>query len=54
MGVDGSDLGRRRIRQLAENAKFFRTELKKMGFIVYGPCPHKLMALEVHAPRQHN
>jgi len=36
MGVDGSDLGRRRIRQLAENAKFFRTELKKMGFIVYG------------------
>lgn len=36
MGVDGSNLGRRRIQQLAENAKFFRTELKKLGFIVYG------------------
>merc|ERR1719498_146092 len=28
--------GQKRIRDLAENSKFFRSELKKMGFIVYG------------------
>ncbi|KJE89979.1 serine palmitoyltransferase [Capsaspora owczarzaki ATCC 30864] len=36
MGRDGTDDGQRRIAQLADNARFFRTELKKMGFIVYG------------------
>jgi serine palmitoyltransferase len=36
MGRDGSTLGIERIRTLADNAKYFRTELKKMGFIVYG------------------
>lgn len=36
MGLDGTTRGIERIRQLADNAKFFRTELKKMGFIVYG------------------
>lgn len=28
--------GRDRINTLAENTRFFRTELMKMGFIVYG------------------
>lgn len=36
MGLDGSQEGQRRIRQLAENTKYFRDKLKKMGFIVYG------------------
>jgi serine palmitoyltransferase len=36
MGRDGSTRGVERIRTLADNAKYFRTELKKMGFIVYG------------------
>eukprot|EP00158_Paraphelidium_tribonemae_P007255 Partr_v1_DN28169_c1_g1_i1_m54952 putative Serine palmitoyl-transferase len=36
LGVDGSDDGVRRIHQIAENSTYFRTSLKKMGFIVYG------------------
>lgn len=36
MGRDGTNEGQKRIQQLADNARFFRTELKKMGFIVYG------------------
>ena len=36
MGVDGSTEGLRRIRQLADNTRYFRDKLVKMGFIVYG------------------
>ena len=36
MGRDGTTLGQDRIRDLASNAKYFRSELKKLGFIVYG------------------
>jgi serine palmitoyltransferase len=36
MGLDGTQEGRRRINQLAENTKYFRNKLVKMGFIVYG------------------
>jgi len=36
MGRDGSNLGKRRIEALADNCKFFRTEMKKLGFIIYG------------------
>lgn len=36
MGRDGTDDGRKRIEQLAFNAKYFREALKRMGFIVYG------------------
>ncbi|KAG0166615.1 serine palmitoyltransferase component [Apophysomyces sp. BC1034] len=35
-GEDGTDEGRRRIKQLAENAQYFATRLREMGFIVYG------------------
>jgi hypothetical protein len=38
MGKDGTTEGRDRIQTLAENTKFFRQELVKMGFIVYGGC----------------
>jgi serine palmitoyltransferase len=36
MGLDGTDEGLRRVRQLAENTRYFRETLVKMGFIVYG------------------
>ncbi|RNA31410.1 serine palmitoyltransferase 2 [Brachionus plicatilis] len=36
MGLDGTKEGQRRIKQLAENTRYFRDKLKKMGFIVYG------------------
>lgn len=36
LGELGGEEGRLRIQNLARNSKFFSTELKKMGFIVYG------------------
>jgi len=36
MGRDGTTIGQDRIHTLADNAKYFRGELKKLGFIVYG------------------
>lgn len=36
MGVDGTNEGQRRIRQLAKNTRYFRQRLRKMGFIIYG------------------
>lgn len=35
-GQDGTENGRRRIRQLADNAYYFSKRLREMGFIVYG------------------
>lgn len=36
MGLDGTNNGRKRIRQLQENSVYFREKLIQMGFIVYG------------------
>jgi serine palmitoyltransferase len=36
MGIDGTNEGARRIKQLADNTRYFRDKLVKMGFIVYG------------------
>ena len=36
MGLDGTDQGTKRIKQLRENTNYFRDKLIKMGFIVYG------------------
>ncbi|KAH9256885.1 hypothetical protein BASA81_005000 [Batrachochytrium salamandrivorans] len=36
MGEIGGDEGRHRIQTLARNARYFASELRKMGFIVYG------------------
>ena len=36
MGMDGSNEGVKRIKQLYENTRYFREKLKKLGFIVYG------------------
>ncbi|KAG2171270.1 hypothetical protein INT43_002892 [Umbelopsis isabellina] len=35
-GEDGTDDGRRRIKQLAENSLYFAARLRELGFIVYG------------------
>eukprot|EP00045_Choanoeca_perplexa_P010868 m.112801 g.112801 ORF g.112801 m.112801 type:complete len:185 (+) comp15421_c0_seq9:149-703(+) len=36
MGRDGTNDGTRRIQTLADNARYFRQAIKKLGFIVYG------------------
>jgi serine palmitoyltransferase len=36
LGEIGGHEGRLRVQSLARNSKFFATELKKMGFIIYG------------------
>jgi len=36
MGTDGTNDGQKRIKQLADNTSYFRSELKKRGYIVYG------------------
>ncbi|KAF7731987.1 serine palmitoyltransferase component [Apophysomyces ossiformis] len=36
LGEDGTDDGRKRIQQLADNSRYFATKLREMGFIVYG------------------
>lgn len=36
MGEDGTDDGKKRIRQLARNTKYFRRRLDQMGVIIYG------------------
>ncbi|XP_055853741.1 serine palmitoyltransferase 2 [Episyrphus balteatus] len=36
MGEDGSDIGRRKIEQLARNTRYFRRRLAQMGVITYG------------------
>lgn len=35
-GEDGTDHGKKRIKQLARNTKYFRRRLHQMGLIVYG------------------
>lgn len=36
MGLDGTDIGRRKIDQLARNTRYFRRRLNQMGVIIYG------------------
>ncbi|XP_037814232.1 serine palmitoyltransferase 2-like [Lucilia sericata] len=36
MGLDGTDMGRRKINQLARNTRYFRKRLAQMGVIIYG------------------
>ncbi|TPX51849.1 hypothetical protein SeMB42_g00814 [Synchytrium endobioticum] len=50
MGEDGTDDGRRRIQSLASNAQYFSTELKKLGFIVYGDTASPVIPLMLFHP----
>merc|ERR1712146_352247 len=50
MGLDGTTLGKERIRTLADNAKYFRTELKRMGLIVYGNDASPVVPVPIYMP----
>lgn len=36
MGEDGTDDGKKRIKQLARNTRYFRRRLNQIGVIIYG------------------
>jgi serine palmitoyltransferase len=50
MGLDGTDEGVRRINQLADNTKYFRDKLIKMGFIVYGNHASPVVPVMLYMP----
>lgn len=50
MGKDGNSEGMRRIRQLAENTRYFRARLKKMGFIIYGNDDSPVVPVLLYMP----
>lgn len=50
MGEDGTDKGKKRLIQLAENCKYFRQRLKQMGFIVYGHDASPVVPLLLYMP----
>lgn len=49
-GFDGSGEGRRRIKQLADNTRYFRDKLVKMGFIVYGNYASPVVPVMLYMP----
>ncbi|XP_005795269.1 serine palmitoyltransferase 3 [Xiphophorus maculatus] len=50
MGKDGTTEGIRRIRQLAENTRYFRAKLKDMGFIIYGDDDSPVVPVLLYMP----
>ncbi|KAM4591348.1 serine palmitoyltransferase 3 [Odontesthes bonariensis] len=50
MGKDGMTEGIRRIRQLAENTRYFRAKLKEMGFIIYGNDDSPVVPVLLYMP----
>lgn len=42
--------GIRRIRQLAENTRYFRARLKEMGFIIYGNDDSPVVPILLYMP----
>ncbi|KAK5853796.1 hypothetical protein PBY51_014922 [Eleginops maclovinus] len=50
MGNNGSTEGIRRIRQLAENTRYFRARLKEMGFIIYGHEDSPVVPILLYMP----
>lgn len=42
--------GIRRIRQLAENTRYFRARLKEMGFIIYGNDDSPVVPVLLYMP----
>uniref|UniRef100_A0A8C4P0U7 serine C-palmitoyltransferase n=1 Tax=Dicentrarchus labrax TaxID=13489 RepID=A0A8C4P0U7_DICLA len=49
MGKDGSTEGER-VRQLAENTRYFRARLKEMGFIIYGNDDSPVVPILLYMP----
>ncbi|XP_047458671.1 serine palmitoyltransferase 3 [Mugil cephalus] len=50
MGKDGTTEGIGRIRQLAENTRYFRARLKEMGFIIYGNDDSPVVPVLLYMP----
>uniref|UniRef100_H3B216 serine C-palmitoyltransferase n=1 Tax=Latimeria chalumnae TaxID=7897 RepID=H3B216_LATCH len=50
MGKDGTTIGQDRVQQLAENTRYFRGRLKKMGFIIYGNDDSPVVPLMLYMP----
>ncbi|KAM6462122.1 serine palmitoyltransferase 2 isoform 1-T1 [Liasis olivaceus] len=50
MGEDGTTFGKFRMQQLAENTRYFRRQLKKMGFIIYGNEDSPVVPLMLYMP----
>ncbi|XP_071079011.1 serine palmitoyltransferase 2-like [Haliotis cracherodii] len=50
MGKDGTNLGEKRVRQLAWNVRYFRRRLQDMGFIVYGNKDSPVVPMLVFLP----
>ncbi|MBN3312944.1 SPTC2 palmitoyltransferase, partial [Atractosteus spatula] len=50
MGEDGTTIGLERVRQLAENTRYFRRKLKEMGFIIYGNDDSPVVPMMLYMP----
>ncbi|XP_032088136.1 serine palmitoyltransferase 2 isoform X2 [Thamnophis elegans] len=50
MGEDGTTFGKMRIQQLADNTRYFRRQLQKMGFIIYGNEDSPIVPLMLYMP----
>ncbi|XP_072293272.1 serine palmitoyltransferase 3 [Eucyclogobius newberryi] len=50
MGKDGSNEGMKRVRQLAENTRYFRAKLEDMGFIIYGNDDSPVVPILLYMP----
>jgi serine palmitoyltransferase len=50
LGEDGTDIGRQKIKQLHDNANFFREELMKLGFEVIGDKDSPVIILMLYTP----
>lgn len=50
MGIDGTNEGIKRIRQLRRNAHYFRMKLKQAGFIVYGNDDSPVVPTALYMP----
>uniref|UniRef100_A0AAY5EZC5 serine C-palmitoyltransferase n=1 Tax=Electrophorus electricus TaxID=8005 RepID=A0AAY5EZC5_ELEEL len=50
MGEDGTTIGKKRIRQLAENTTYFRTRLQELGFIIYGNKDSPVIPMMLYLP----
>lgn len=50
MGEDGTTLGAQRIRQLAENTRYFRRRIREMGLITYGNEDSPVVPVMLYMP----
>mmetsp|Transcript_34541 Transcript_34541/g.58505 ORF Transcript_34541/g.58505 Transcript_34541/m.58505 type:complete len:1364 (+) Transcript_34541:123-4214(+) len=49
-GLDGTDIGQKKLRAIRENADYFRTRLEEMGFEVLGERPSPVIPVMLYGP----